>query len=556
MTKRIFRAVFLTGLLAVLAALLMATAVLYQYFTKEQQEELKTEAAYLSAGLNTGGMEYLQAAGTGNTRITWVDSDGKVLYDNEADAASMENHSGREEIQEALENGTGESSRYSATIARRTYYYAVRTEDGNVLRVPRTSFSIFSIVMGMLSPLALVLLVVLVGSGILASRVSRAIVRPINNIDPEHPEQADAYEELDPLLDRLTRQKRQIGEQMEELRQKQQEFTAITDHMSEGLLLLSPEAEILSYNRSAREIFGVEYTTKRQSVFVWNRSEALRNAVERAQQGHHCEEQLEQNGHVYQLLANPVNREEQFMGILILLLDVTERERWDALRREFTANVSHELKTPLTSISGYAEMMKEGLVPAEDTPQMAERIYHEARRLISLVGDVIELSRLDAGEADQEREKVDLSVLAAQTAAQLAHLAETRKVKIELDTEPAFVYGISRVLEEIIYNLCDNAVKYNQTGGKVWIRIREKEYSIRLRVEDTGIGIPLEDQERVFERFYRVDKSHSREVGGTGLGLSIVKHGVMIHAARMRLESEPGRGTAIQIDFPKEEKHT
>lgn len=550
MTRRIFKAVFATSFAALAAVLILTTAVLYQYFTGEQRRELHDEAAYLAAGVEADGLNYLNIAGKGNTRITWVAGDGAVLFDNQADVGEMENHGTRQEIRLALENGTGESSRYSSTLAKETYNYAVRLNDGTVLRVSRTDFSIFSIIMGMLSPVAVVAFLVLVGSGILAARLAKSIVRPINDIDPEHPDMAQTYPELDPLLQRIARQNRLIREQMEELKQRQQEFSEITDNMSEGLLVLSPAAEIISYNRSAREILGMEYTGKRQSVFVWNRSQALRDAVEKAQKGQHCEENLELDGHVYQLIANPVSRNDEIVGMLLLVLDVTEKERWDSLRREFTANVSHELKTPLTSISGYAEMMKEGLVPAEDMGEMAERIYHEARRLMALVGDVIELSRLDAGGAGQEIEILDLAALAAQVAEPLSASAQKREISIKLETEPVTVRGIPRVLEEMIYNLCDNAVKYNKQGGSVLIQVRRIGKGARLVVEDTGIGIPFEDQERVFERFYRVDKSHSREMGGTGLGLSIVKHGAMIHNARLRLDSEPGKGTRIQVDFP------
>ena len=549
MTKRIFRSIFSVALVVLAASLVLTIGVLYNYFSDLYNEQIRTECRYIADALEKLDTSYLDELDIGGHRITLVNSDGKVLYDNSADASTLENHADREEISEAAAGGTGESIRFSNTMSQQTYYYAIRLSDGSVLRTSANRYTPWMLALNMGGHIILILLAALVLSLLLASSVAKSVTKPINAIDLEHPDQAETYEELTPLLQRMSRQQQQIKAHMETLAHKQQEFTTITENMSEGLLVIDQDAEILSYNSGALRLLGAESVPEHPHVLTLNRSEQFREAVETALSGRHSEAMMKMGSHTYQLIANPVTQKEQTVGAVIMILDVTEREERDKLRREFTANVSHELKTPLTSISGFAEIMQNGLAREEDMRRFAGNIYSEAQRLISLVGDIIRLSQLDEGEDPHGMADVDLSGIAASVAQRLRGEAEKKQVLLRCSGSDVTVYGSARILDEIVYNLCDNAIKYNRPGGSVDISTGIVDGHTVLTVADTGIGIPYRDQSRVFERFYRVDKSHSRQIGGTGLGLSIVKHGAAFHNAQVKLSSVPEKGTTIQIIF-------
>lgn len=550
MTRRIFRTSFLVALTTLLLSVLMLMGVLHRHFESQIFGELAQSARLAARGLAVGGIPYLEGLGGDRHRITLVGPDGGVLFDNQADPQTMENHAGREEIHEALTGGTGESVRVSQTLADRTIYYAVLTSEGSVLRLSITQDTELRLLSRLLFPIAGICALALLLSAFLASRLAGRIIKPINGIDPEHPELFEAYEELTPLLAKIHDQNKMIQKQMSALKQTKQEFDAITGHMNEGLIVLDAAGRILSINESARRILGAPEEPSGQSVLTLNRSEAFVGAVEAAGAGRGSSAVLQLSGRSFQLLANPVAENGAVGGAILLLLDVTEKREWEKIRSEFTANVSHELKTPLTSISGIAEIMKNGLVKPSDMPHFAENIYKETRRLIALVSDIIKLSQLDERAIPIEMAPADLYELAQTVIERLEGPAREKGLTVTLEGEHAFVTGVSQILEEMIYNLADNAIKYNKPGGSVALSVWETGEGIRLRVADTGIGIPPEDVNRVFERFYRVDKSHSKAVGGTGLGLSIVKHGAAFHAAQVELESRLGEGTTVTIKWP------
>ncbi len=550
MTKRIFRSIFLVALGVLAACVVMTIGALYSYFSSLYTAQIRAETGYLASAMERLDLSYLEEIGREEHRITWIAADGSVLYDSVADAESLENHGSREEVEEALASGVGESTRYSSTMAEQTYYYAMRLSDGTVLRVSGEQYTPWTLALNMGWQICLIALAAMALSLLLASRVAKAITKPINAIDLDNPEQTDAYEELTPLLQRLVRQRQQIQSQMEALAQKQREFTTITENMSEGLLVIDQNAEILSYNGSALRLLGAEKVEGHPHVLTLNRSEKFRTAVEQALAGEHSEMLLNLNSRICQLIANPVQEQNRLVGVVIMILDVTEKEERERLRQEFTANVSHELKTPLTSISGFAEIMQNGLAKEEDMRRFAGNIYSEAQRLIALVNDIIRLSQLDEEASPEERVEVDLAAAAKAVAERLEDAAARQKVSLTCQLAPAAVTGSPQILDEMIFNLCDNAIKYNVSGGSVTIStgLGEEGRPV-LTVADTGIGIPLQDQSRVFERFYRVDKSHSREIGGTGLGLSIVKHAAAYHNAQVKLESTPGKGTTVTVTF-------
>ena len=547
MTKRIFRSIFLVALAVFIAGTALIMGALYSYFSGVYEEQIQEEASYLSTAVEEMGLDYLEGLESGSHRITWVGSDGTVLFDNAANEDAMENHADREEIQEAMNGGTGESERYSSTLSQRSYYCQLALSDGSVLRVSGEQYTVLSLVVSIWYYILLVLVAALALSLFLASRVSKAIIRPINEIDLEHPEEGDTYEELAPLLGRIAAQNRQIRAQIDEMKTKQQEFATITENMNEGLLVIDQETEVLSYNNAALRLLGASKVEG--SVFSLNRSEQFRYAVDQALHGQHSFDLMELSDRTYQLIANPVYEHGKVVGAVLLLLDVTEREERDKLRREFTANVSHELKTPLTSISGFAELMKNGMVKSEDIAHFAGNIYNEAQRLIVLVGDIIRLSQLDEGTTGLEKSQIDLAEITKAVVDRLHSAAEQRGITFDLQLESAMVQGNAQILDEMVYNLCDNAIKYNRDQGKVRVSVSPNAGHPKLVVSDTGIGIPYADQARVFERFYRVDKSHSKEIGGTGLGLSIVKHGAAYHDAKVELESVPGKSTTVQVLF-------
>lgn len=551
MSKKIFKYIMLVSSLITVLGLAFVVGILYHYFQGQLMDELKKEAVYISRGVESAGTDYLQQLNDEDSRITYVDESGKVIYDNEANVESMDNHGHRKEIREAEINGEGADERMSSTLSEKTMYYAVRLENGNVLRVSSNQASVWMLLLQLLPPFAAVLILMLLLSGVFASRLSGKVVEPLNGLDLEHPEENDAYDEVQPLLSKISRQSRQIRLQLEAARRQQKEFSIITENMQEGLLVIDRYTMVLSVNSSVGRLLKVKEIKTGESVYLLNRSEEFRDVVGQVLEGKHEDKVLRLDGSEIQVIANPVTRENKIEGAVILLVDVTEKVEREQLRREFSANVSHELKTPLTSISGFAEIMQDGFVKDEDVKVFAGRIYKEAQRLIRLVGDVIRISRLDEGGLPYQWEKLDIYSLTHDIFSTLHEAAEKQEVHMYMEGGSTVLDTVPTIMEEVLYNVCDNAVKYNRRGGEVFVRLKDGEDAVRVNVRDTGIGIPKEDQERIFERFYRVDKSHSREIGGTGLGLSIVKHGVKTLNGRLWLNSEPGQGTEIIMEFPK-----
>ena len=541
----------LVSSLITVLGLAFVVGILYHYFQGQLMSELKKEAVYISRGVESAGTDYLQQLNDEDSRITYVDESGKVIYDNEANVESMDNHGHRKEIREAEINGEGADERMSSTLSEKTMYYAVRLENGNVLRVSSNQASVWMLLLQLLPPFVAVLILMLLLSGVFASRLSGKVVEPLNGLDLEHPDENDAYDEVQPLLSKIGRQNRQIRLQLEAARRQQKEFSIITENMQEGLLVIDRYTMVLSVNSSVGKLLKVKEIKAGESVYLLNRSEEFRGVVGQVLEGKHENKILRLDGSEIQVIANPVTRENKTEGAVILLVDVTEKVEREQLRREFSANVSHELKTPLTSISGFAEIMQDGFVKDEDVKVFAGRIYKEAQRLIRLVGDVIRISRLDEGGLPYQWEKLDLYSLTHDIFSTLHEAAEKQEVHMYMEGGSTVLDTVPTIMEEVLYNVCDNAVKYNRRGGEVFVRLKDGEDAVRVNVRDTGIGIPKEDQERIFERFYRVDKSHSREIGGTGLGLSIVKHGVKTLNGRLWLNSEPGQGTEIIMEFPK-----
>ena len=553
MTAKLFRTSMAVAVSVMVLSIALFMGMLYQYFSDQMMTELESETWLVSRGVELDGMDYLNGLHT-TSRVTWVAADGTVLYDNEADASTKENHADREEIREALTSETGTAQRFSSTLSEQTLYVTQRLSDGTVIRLASAQKTVGLLLISMIQPILIILVLSLLLSAVLASRLSKGLIKPILSLDLEHPEDCETYDELTPLLSRLKRQNDTIQQQMNLLKQRQTEFAALTDNMSEGFLLLDRQGHVLSHNSGALRLLGVEEPEGEVNVLVLNREEPFRQAVDEALSGKRSQQMLHLNGRYCKLLANPVLADGKPAGAVLVLLDVTEQEQRDELRREFTANVSHELKTPLTSISGIAEIMQSGMVKPEDIQSFAGDIYQEAQRLIALVEDIIRLSRLDEGAESLEREPVNLLSVAQDVARRLDSAAQKAGVTLKVMGLSVEVRGIPSVLDEMVYNLCDNAIKYNHPGGTVNVTVAPADDgSAEVTVEDTGIGIPVEDQSRVFERFYRVDKSHSKEIGGTGLGLSIVKHGASLHGAQIHMDSQVGRGTSVQLLFPHHE---
>ena len=549
MTKRIFRATLLVGVAVLIASLTLVMGALYSYFGRVQESQLRDELSLAVVGVEQNGMDYLRKLESDQYRITWLRADGAVLYDTRADAESMENHAQRQEVQQALATGEGESSRYSATLLQKTVYYAKRLPDGTVLRLSAIRVTTGVLVLNMLQPILLVLAVALILSGVLASRLARRITEPLNRLDLEHPLENDTYEELAPLLRRMEHQRRQIDRQMDELRRRSEEFEQITGSMSEGLVLLDEAGVILSINPAARRLLDAAENCVGQDLLTVDRDVALSDALRQAAEQGHSEFRGQRNGREYQFDVTRIQSEGRTAGTVLLVFDVTERAFAERNRREFTANVSHELKTPLQGIIGSAELLENGLVKQEDVPRFIGHIRSEAQRLVTLIGDIIRLSQLDEGEP-MPAEPVELLALAREAAESLQSAAAARNVTITVEGEPVELTGVRRLLYEIVFNLCDNAIKYNTDGGRVQVTVTRENETAAVTVRDTGIGIPPDQQDRVFERFYRVDKSHSKASGGTGLGLSIVKHAVQYHHGAIHLQSEVGKGTEIRVTFP------
>ena len=552
MTKKIFRSTVAVGLAVLAASLVIIMSALYSYFGKLQEQQLKDELSIAAAAMAEGdGMSYLTRLDSDNYRITWLRADGVVLYDTRADAATMENHAQRQEVRQALANGAGESSRYSNTMLTKMLYYAQHLPDGTVLRLSASRVTAGAVLLGMLQPILLVIAAALILSGLLASRVSKRIVEPLNRLDLEHPLENEAYEELSPLLRRLEHQRRQIDQQMSALRRRSEEFEQITASMTEGLVLLDNSGTVLSINPAAQAVLGTDSACVGQPLVAVERDTAVSRALRDAMENGRAETCMEKDGREYQFDVTRIQADGETVGAVLLTFDVTEQAYAERNRREFTANVSHELKTPLQGIIGSAELLENGMVKPEDMPRFVGHIRAEAQRLVTLIGDIIRLSELDEG-GELPTETVDLLPLAQEAAENLRAAAEAKNVSIIVSGENAPVIGVRRLLYEIAYNLCDNAIKYNADGGSVDVRVGAEGGSACLTVRDTGIGIPPEHQSRIFERFYRVDKSHSKASGGTGLGLSIVKHAVAYHHGTIALKSEVGKGTEIAVRFPQE----
>lgn len=563
MTKKIFKSILSVALVILLSSLVMIIGVLYDYFRGVQKNQLRTELAFAAEGVEVSGVSYLEGLNDDSCRITLVGEDGTVLYDSVESADKMGNHADREEIKEAREYGTGEASRYSSTLTEQTIYISKLLSDGSVLRVSVSHATVPALVFGMLQPLIVVLLLAFILSSVLAHRLSEKIVEPLSAIDLDKPLENNTYDELAPVLSHIEKQHRQIARQMYDLDRSRSEFEAVTHNMKEGLVLTSEKGEIISINPSAASFFlGVKpdsaefYEHEKGCIgkdfLTLDRSRETHELIERAQANGEAESRVSRWGREYQLNASRVLSDGKFTGIVLLIFDVTDKVFAERNRREFTANVSHELKTPLQSIMGSAELIENGLVKPEDMKDFSDRIYKEAARLLTLIEDIIRLSQLDEN-VELAWENLDIAKMASDTAALLRDTAEKKNVIINLDCEPTEIYGVRQLYSEIIYNLCENAIKYNKDGGSVTVSTHPKNGGIELTVSDTGIGIPPEHRSRVFERFYRVDKSHSKATGGTGLGLSIVKHAVQYLGGQIDLTSRVGEGTKITVFFPNKE---
>lgn len=552
MSKRIFKAMMAVTLTTLLVCMALFIAILFPYFETQLSDELRNELEYLAPNVERDGLGYLERLGDGQNRLTLIDADGTVLFDSDADPAQMENHADRPEVIQAIAEGAGESSRYSETLTEKTINCAILLENGQVLRISSTQYSSMALLASLTPSLLLVLIFAALVAVTIAYKLSQRLTKPLNEIDLEHPQVNQApYEELKPLLRRLHHQNRQIREQIQQLQAQKRQFTAITDNMREGFLVLDADGLVLSYNSSATRLLQPEKPLDGHNIRDLTDEPDFLESLHGAQEGEHVESLVPLHGRICQLFANPVYQESTLTGIVLVLLDVTEQQEREGLRREFSANVSHELKTPLTSIAGIAEIMKSGMIAPADVPHFAGKIYDESQRLIQLVRDIIRISQLDENNIHDTPVPVELKKCAARNLSLLESAADAADVTLLLEGEEAVIQAVPAILDEMVYNLCENAVKYNKPGGSVTVTVRSDAAHVTLEVADTGIGIAPEHHSRVFERFYRVDKSHSKEIGGTGLGLSIVKHGAAFHHAQVELESALDKGTTVRIIFPK-----
>lgn len=550
MTSKIFRSIFITSLVVLAATLAIITSILYDYFTDIQIKQLKDELSIASVATEQAGETYLESLRSDNFRLTWIAADGSVLFDSEADKNDMDNHLDREEIAEAFETGKGSSSRHSATLTEETLYEAVLLSDGTVLRISVNRASGLTLLLGMMYPVVVVIIIAVIISAVLAHQMSKKIIEPLNGLDLDNPAENDVYEEIAPLLSRIHRQNMKIELKAAQLNRQKEEFDLITENMREGLVLLDKNKSILTINSAAISIFGTNEGCVGNEFLTVDRRQDINSAIEKAVSDGHCEIRAKRSEREYQFDISRIETDGETVGAVILVFDITEQADAERLRREFTANVSHELKTPLQSITGSAELIENGLVKPEDMSRFVGHIREEATRLVTLVEDIIRLSQLDEGN-EMPKEKVSLYDIAKEVCGTLRDSAAKRDIALEVTGDGGNIYGVKHLLFEIIYNLCDNGIKYNLDGGRVDIRITETSKDVALIVSDTGIGVPPEHQPRIFERFYRVDKSHSKKSGGTGLGLSIVKHAVMYHGGKITLQSEENKGTTITVVLPK-----
>lgn len=549
MTKRIFRSVCFVALVVFIASTILAVGVLYEYFSDVQQSQLKMQTNLAAQGVAHEGIAYFDGLQVMNYRITWIGADGSVLYDSVSGSGEIGNHLDREEVQTALAKGYGESRRYSVTLLERSFYSAQKLEDGTILRLSISQMSVLTLLLGMAQPICIVFGIALILSVSLAVRISKRIVKPLNEINLDNPLSNDGYDELSPLLLRIDSQQKLLNRQKDKLRQKETELNTIIGSMNEGMVLLNQKGEIVTINPVACRLLDAGPDCSGRDMLSLCRNVGLQEIVSGVLRGEQMEQTIFLQGETYEIAANPIISGNRVGGAALLFFNVTQKEKAEQMRREFTANVSHELKTPLHSISGYAELLKGNMVKEEDRMPFAAKIYDEAQRMVQLVEDIISLSHLDEGAADMQREKTDLYALAGKAVRSLEQEAEAARVTLELDGREAVLYGVPQLLYSIVYNLTDNAIKYNRENGRVTVNVRSGDGEVVLSVRDTGIGIAPEHRERIFERFYRVDKSHSKEVGGTGLGLSIVKHAAKIHDARVEVESAVGEGTEIRVLF-------
>ena len=548
MTNKIFKSIFSVAVVVILASLSIITGVLYQYFGNVQENQLKDELSLAADATEQLGVNYLENLDSSRYRLTWIENDGTVIFDSHADIASMENHSQREEIREAFVSGAGSSTRQSSTLTEETIYEAVRLDDGSVLRISVSRATAAVLVLGMLQPITVVLAIAIAVSAWLAHRMAKRVVEPLNSMNLEKPMENEVYEELSPLLHRIHAQHKQIKFQMQTLKRKQKELEQITDNMKEALVLLDHMGRIVSMNPAAQKLFGVSSWCAGEDFMTVDRKLDIRQAIQEANQQGQSYFQAKKNGRNYQFDLSRIDSGEEIHGLVILAFDITDQVNAEKHRREFTANVSHELKTPLQSIIGSAELIENGIVKEEDMPRFIERIRKEASRLVCLIDDIIRLSELDEGD-EMPCEEVSLRMISEEVCETLSDAAKQKDVSLEVSGDDVAIHGVRRLFYEIIYNLCDNAIKYNHPGGKVKIEIIEQMDAVQISVSDNGIGIAPEDQDKVFERFYRVDKSHSKQSGGTGLGLSIVKHAVQHHHGKITVESELNKGTTISVVF-------
>ena len=551
MSHKIFRSILHVAAAVLLASLLIIMSYLYEYFAGVQERQLGDELSLAAAGVENYGESYLQTVKPGDYRITWIAADGTVLYDTIRPDTPEENHAGREEVKRALETGEDRSTRYSTTLLEKTIYYARRLTDGSVLRMSISGATTGYLALGVVQPALLVFVLALILSSFLARRISNRIVEPLNHLDLDHPlDNAAAYAELSPLLRRIHEQRVENAAQLRALRQKTDEFNQTIGSMKEGLVLLDENERVLSINAAAKDVFAVNDDCMGRDFLTIDRDPDMTHALGKARADGHAEIRRAHRGRMYQFDISRIESGGAPIGTVLLAFDITEREYAERNRREFTANVSHELKTPLQGIIGSAELIENGMVQPQDVPRFVEHIHSEASRMVTLIGDIIRLSQLDEGDV-MPREDVDVLAAAKEAVLNLSDEAAKRGITMTVDGTPAIVHGVRRLISEIAFNLCENAVKYNRDGGSVSVKVETEGENAVLTVQDTGIGIPDADQSRVFERFYRVDKSHSKASGGTGLGLSIVKHAVMYHHGKVELRSATGEGTCVRAVLPK-----
>ena len=551
MLQRIFRSFFFSALAVLLASILLFMNVLYSYFSDIRKTQLREQTALISLAVSQLGIAYLENLSQSSYRITWIDTDGSILFDNRLDSAKMDNHLDREEVLRAIALGYGESERFSGTLTEKYFYYAQRLSDRSVIRLSATQSSTLALLLQMQQPLFMIFGLAILLSLVIAHRISTSIVKPLNTLDLDNPLAGDGYDEISPLLHRIDRQQQEIRRNQNELLQKQLEFEAVTNNMREGILLLDSEQRILSVNRAAMNILDMDCSCIGRCLQSIHRRLDFSELLKRPPNDRYSTRTVTLDDREYLVSANPVMSGGIASGTVLLFQDIHEKMEMEQLRREFTANVSHELRTPLHTISGHSELLANSMVKAEDIPVFSKKIYQETQRLIQLVENIIQLSRLDEGYTELQREDVDIRSLAGSVAASMQAKAAENNIHLSVQGEAARVFGYPHLLHEILYNLCDNAIKYNQKDGNVIIDIRNEDHAVILSVRDNGIGIAEQYRQRVFERFFRVDKSHSKKIGGTGLGLSIVKHAAKVHNAKIDLISKPNDGTTVSVSFPK-----